>query len=191
MLIAHRIRHAPLAALALCAGLAILVASEQTRAAADSHTGAAAHDDTFGIEVADRDDAVVQMLKLAAGLRVMKVHPGSIGSQVTFPGTRRTLGRGDFIIEIRVKGVGADGPQKENAILVATDFTKACARARRVVWEQPGHKGTLLFDVYTQAGYNMEDWKTLTFEAPLDLSGQPEPPPVEAPASAGQGSAGT
>ncbi len=191
MLIARRISHAPLAALAICAGFALPFANERALAGDDTQAAAASHADTFGIEVADRDDAVVQMLKLAAGLRVMKVHPGSVGSQVTFPGTRRTLGRGDFILAIRVKGVDADGQQNTNAIRVASDFTTACARARRVVWEQPSHKGTLLFDVYTQAGYNMEDWKTLTFEAPLDLSGQPEPPPLKAPVSAAQGGAGS
>ncbi len=183
---ARRSRRSSLVLLGLWVALGVMLTSEPVRAATATN-----RPDTFGIEVADRDDAVVQMLKLAAGLRVMKIEPGSVGSKVTFPGTRRTLGRGDFILDIRVKGVGPDGPRQQGAIQSAADFVKVCASARRGIWEQPGHKGTLLFDVFTQAGYNMEDWKTLTFEVPLDLSSAPEPPAVEASPPAPTSGTGT
>lgn len=135
--------------------------------------------ETFGIDVGDRDDSVAQMLQLSGGLRVMKVEPGSVGSRISYPGIHRPIGRGDFILKVRVKGVDDAGDLKSGVIATPSDFANACKRARRLIWEQPGHKGTLAVDVFTQAGYNMEDWKSLTFEGPLDLSGQPEPPKVD------------
>lgn len=173
-------------AAALVAALALLAPAPSPVAAAE-HAGAPSAPgapvknlaETFGIDVGDRDDAVAQMLQLSGGLRIMKIEPGSIGSRISYPGVRRPLGRGDFILKLWVKGVDEPGDLKTGVIRTPTDFVNACKRARRVVWEQPGHKGTLAVDVFTQAGYNMEDWKNLTFEGPLDLSGQPEPPKVD------------
>lgn len=166
---------------AACAAALAVLASAPPPAAAAEHAGAPAQNlaDTFGIDVGDRDDQVAKMLQLSGGLRVMKVEPGSVGSRISFPGIRRPLGRGDFILKVRVKGVDEGGDLKSGVITTPSDFANACKRARRLIWEQPGHKGTLEVDVFTQAGYNMEDWKTLTFEGPLDLSGQPEPPKVD------------
>lgn len=169
-------------AAALAATVA-LVASTPFPAAAETAAGNGASPknlaETFGIDVGDRDDAVAQMLQLSGGLRIMKVEPGSVGSRISYPGIRRPLGRGDFILKVRVKGVDDPGDLKSGVITTPTEFVNACKRARRLIWEQPGHKGTLEVDVFTQAGYNMEDWKQLTFEGPLDLSGQPEPPKID------------
>ncbi len=171
------------AAAALVAALALLAPTPSPVAAAEraGAPGAPAKNlaETFGIDVGDRDDAVAQMLQLSGGLRIMKVEPGSVGSRISYPGVRRPLGRGDFILKVRVKGVDDPGDLKSGVITSPTEFVNACKRARRLIWEQPGHKGMLEVDVFTQAGYNMEDWKNLTFEGPLDLSGQPEPPKVD------------
>ncbi|MBK7975788.1 MAG: hypothetical protein IPK07_21770 [Deltaproteobacteria bacterium] len=167
-------------AAAVATTVALLASAPSTGAAAE-HAGAPTKNlaETFGIDVGDRDDSVAQMLQLSGGLRVMKVEPGSVGSRISYPGIHRPIGRGDFILKVRVKGVDEPGDLKSGVITTPADFANACKRARRLIWEQPGHKGTLAVDVFTQAGYNMEDWKSLTFEGPLDLSGQPEPPKVD------------
>ncbi len=144
---------------------------------------------TLGLDVGDRDDPVAKMMQLSGGLRVMQVDPGSVASNITFPGTHRAIGRGDFILRVRVKGIDTETDPSKDVIVSPDDFRKACARARRLAWEQPGHKATLIVDVHTQAGYNMEDWKDMSFEGPLDMSGEPEPPKLDAvppaPKSAG------
>ena len=49
------------------------------------------------------------------------------------------------------------------------DFEAACKRVRAAIAQRDERKATLVFDVHTKAGYNAEDWKTVTFEAVLDL----------------------
>lgn len=156
-----------------------------------------ASDEVFGITVTEYDDEIARRIGLLGGLRVLGIRPGSLGARFQYKLVSRPLDRGDFILRVRVAGVDPEELRSEDILTSKQGFAEACKRARRIVSERPEKKGEIVLDVWTLAGYNLEDYRHLALGAILDMNPThpkkpagaqtPDPPSLAPPTPTGAG----